>query len=110
MYWGASKMRNRTRKIIVLLVAIGIIFSLGGCKKSNSIVGKWQDKKDIVEFKSDGSFKSQYYWGGGAYTVSKNKLTLSPTMLNKEDYTYEIDNNGDLILKGKQSYHFTSVK
>lgn len=100
---------------IFLVVALlcGIILIVGG--NSNSIVGKWQDNHDIVEFKSDGKFTAQSYWLGGSYTVSGNKLSLSPAMENMQEFTYEINKDGHLILKRINSkyttqYDFKKIK
>lgn len=57
-------------------------------------MGRWSDKNDIVEFKKDGTFTASYYWIGGSYTTKGNTITLSPTLLSLENYTYEIKKQG----------------
>lgn len=53
-------------------------------------VGRWEDDKEIIEFKSDGTFTAQYYWLGGSYEVKDKKLVISSFMEDKKEFNYEI--------------------
>ncbi len=56
---------------------------------SNEICGRWQDERDIVTFKSNGTYNASYYWLSGDYTIEGDKLTMSYVLAGAQ--TYYID-------------------
>lgn len=101
------------RKVSLFLVLVAVILVMCSCG-GNGLVGKWEDDSDVIQFKSNGKYISQVYFGFGEeseYSINGDKLTLIEPLVGKEEYTYEIEGE-KLLLKrnGKTVYTFKKSK
>ncbi len=87
------------KKILIAITIFIIAFSCVGCS-GNPLVGKWEDERDIVEFKSNGKFTSSVYFMSGEYTVNGNQVTMNIPLVGKDTYDFKIE-NGVLTMRGK---------
>lgn len=108
---GRNIMLKKIVSIILLMTLV--IFCYPSCGSSqNTIVGKWSNNIETVEFKKDGSFSASYYWLGGSYEIEGNSIKLASALTGNETYTYDI--SGDTLTfynsSGSVKYQFSKVK
>ena len=89
---------NRISAFITIMICA--LFFCAGCGKSRSkdpLIGVWENDKDTIEFKEDGTYTSYYYYmGGGEWSHidgEDDKIEILHPLLGKEFHKVVI--NGD---------------
>ncbi len=90
------------KAIFVLIVIIGAVYLGYNHFAKSDIVGKWENNKELVEFRSDGSMTAGYYWLNGKYTLEDDDIIDITDLGGKQEYTYKID--GDTLTLKEDGY------
>lgn len=78
----------------------------------NTVIGSWEDDKEVVTFNSDGTYEASYYWWSGTYRVDETNsiITLVEDEDSKKEYYYTIDGDMLILQKGTVCMEFTRTE